>query len=399
MIEHSPRLEQTGEGSAVMATVMDYLDWRGDLSFSKDPFNHVDNLILSELAYIDFDGIVPDCDSEQWVSIEDACDEYWRRHTEKEVQNDKTFFHLAPMLLKKIRTSPRFAGMQLSGYTNVVSAQEDEQMSAVTFRLKNGLNYVAYRGTDDTITGWKEDFNLTFMEESRGQRLAADYLSRRVVSADEVLFTGGHSKGGNFAVYASAFCDERVRRRISRVYTNDGPGFLESVILKEEYQQILPKVISIIPEESVIGLLLDCGYPFTVVKSNRKGLWQHDAMSWEVLGNHFVEVPSTKKSSVLMEKTVERWISGITMEERKQFFDTLFEIIESSGKDTVSSFHTASFKTMLDMMSSFQSLNNRDKTRMRDILQQLFRAGAEVLKQDIAEGRRLKPQNEKQDNM
>ena len=372
-----------------MANLLDYLDWRGDLSFSADPFNIVDNLILSELAYVDFGGIVPGQDSRQGVGIEEADEEFWRRHTVEEVEKSRTLYHLAPMLLKKLAKSPRFAGMQLFGYTNTVSETRNEQLSAITFRFGNGLTYVAFRGTDDTITGWKEDFTLSFLRETPGQRNAAEYLSRQITPEDRDLIVGGHSKGGNFAVYASAFCDPSVRRTIRRIYTNDGPGFLEGITRTDEYSEILPHIISIIPEESVFGLLLDSGYPHIVVKSSNKGIWQHDALSWEVLGNRFVEASSTNQNSVFIEKTLERWLSGISLEERRQFVDAFFEMIEASGKETVSSFQEGRLKAFFDLLNSYQNLDSREKSRIRDIIQKLFRAGTEVLKQDISEGKEL----------
>jgi DNA-binding transcriptional LysR family regulator len=149
------------------------------------------------------------------------------------------------MLLQKASASTRYAGTRLSGYINRVSADEGEQMSAVTFHLDNGLTYVSFRGTDDTITGWKEDFHLGFMEETAGQRMAAEYLSRQAAAVKGELFVGGHSKGGNFAVYAAAFCEEKAREKIRRVYTNDGPGFLETVTHTLQYRDILQKMGSV----------------------------------------------------------------------------------------------------------------------------------------------------------
>ena len=368
---------------------MDYLDWRGDVPFSADPFNHVDNLILAMLAYIDLEGIVPGPESWQWVDIEKAAEEFWSRHTVEEVKEERTLYHLAPMVLKKIQSCPRFAKMQLAGYVNTVSEAEAEQMSAVAFRLDNDRIYVAFRGTDDTITGWKEDFNLSFMEETPGQRKAAAYLSKWFASGEEELLVGGHSKGGNFAVFASAFCDGAVRRRISRVYTNDGPGFLEAVLETSGYREILPRIVSIIPEESVFGLLLNSAYPHTVVKSSNKGLLQHDALSWEVLGNRFVEAPSLNQSSVFAEKTFERWISGISLEERKEFVDSLFKVITAAGNSTVSSLQQGSLKTIFEMVNSFQNLKDHEKNQIRDILQRLLRTGTEVLKEEISTGESL----------
>lgn len=362
-----------------MANMMDYLDWRGDLPFSSDSFNHVDNLILSELAYVGFDGIVPGSDSSESIGIQEVNDEFWKRHTLEEVKKERTLYHLAPMLLQKASASTRYAGTRLSGYINRVSADEGEQMSAVTFHLDNGLTYVSFRGTDDTITGWKEDFHLGFMEETAGQRMAAEYLSRQAAAVKGELFVGGHSKGGNFAVYAAAFCEEKAREKIRRVYTNDGPGFLETVTHSLQYRDILPRIVSIIPEESVFGLLLDSGYPYTTVKSSNHGVWQHDAMSWEVMGNHFVEMASTNKTSRFLEKTVAQWLSGISLEERRRFVNTIFEIIAATGKDTLSSFQTDGLKAALEIINSYQKMKKEEKEHVRKILQQLFAAGADVL--------------------
>lgn len=180
-------------------------------------------------------------------------------------------------------------------------------------------------------------------------------------------------------MYAAAFCEEKAREKIRRVYTNDGPGFLETVTHSLQYRDILPRIVSIIPEESVFGLLLDSGYPYTTVKSSNHGVWQHDAMSWEVMGNHFVELASTNKTSRFLEKTVAQWLSGISLEERRRFVNTIFEIIAATGKDTLSSFQTDGLKAALEIINSYQKMKKEEKEHVRKILQQLFAAGADVL--------------------
>ncbi len=364
-----------------MANLMDYLEWRGDVSFATDPFNEVDNLILAELAYVDFSSCVPGMASERRVSIREAAEWFWSQHTREEVLASRTLYHMAPMILEKLPDAPRFAGVELTGYTNVVSDETDEQMAAMTCFLPDGTAYAAFRGTDDTITGWKEDFNLSFLPQTPGQRRAAEYLSEMFAGTEMPIRVGGHSKGGNFAVYAAAFCKTEIRERIREVYTNDGPGFLKDVTSREEYQEILPRIISIIPEESVFGLLLDSSYKHRVVRSSERGLRQHDALSWMVRRNRFEAVPANSEVSRFLNLTLSRWIEGVPREERKEFVDTVFSVIEAAGEDTVSGLQRDGLKSLPEMARFLWRMDEEDQRRLRGILRELLRAGTEAWKE------------------
>ena len=255
----------------VKNTMHEYLRWRGDLSFDADPFNEVDNLILAQLSYVDFDGIVSEY-GEDKISLTEVCDRYWELHTEEEIRMRESFVKLSPFLLKPMAATERFAGMKLSGYVNHVEKSSEGQMSAIRFELDDGTTYVAFRGTDETIIGWKEDFNLSYMLRTEGQRLAVEYLNRNFRDTSLRLRVGGHSKGANFAVFASAFALPEVRAQIEAVYTNDGPGFLEEITETEEYKNVLFKTINIIPSVSIIGRLLNSSMKPIVVKSSGKGI-------------------------------------------------------------------------------------------------------------------------------
>lgn len=361
-----------------MANLMDYLDWRGDISLEKDPFNEVDNLILAELAYVDFSGCVPGLDSGRRVSVREAAEHFWSQHTREEVMESRTLYHLAPLILEKLPEAPRFAGMELAGYTDVVSAADAEQMAAVTCFLPDGTAYAAFRGTDDTIAGWKEDFTLSFLSQTPGQARAAEYLTEMFKGTEMPIRVGGHSKGGNFAVFASAFCAPEVRTRIREVYTNDGPGFLEYVTAREEYRGILPRIVSIIPEQSVFGLLLDSGYGHLVVRSDKKGLWQHDGFSWQVRRNRFETAEENSEESRFVERTLSRWIEGIPLEERKEFVDTVFELIAAAGEDTLSGLQRDGLKSLPEIARFYRKMDEEDQKWLRAILKELIRAGAEV---------------------
>ena len=347
-----------------------------------DGFNPVDNLILSEIAYVDFEGVLPEGAGQQSVELHQAAERYFQLHTVEEILARTTFVKKAPLLMKKAASTRRFARTRIGRYVNRFSKELDEQMAAMTFYLEDGTTYVAFRGTDNTIVGWKEDLMLSFLTETAGQRHAAQYLSE-LQQLSEIpltcLIVGGHSKGGNLAVYASAFCDETIRKKIKAVYSNDGPGFLKEVTAKASYQEILPRVHSIIPEGSFFGLLLDSGYTHQIIKSSQVGILQHDALSWQVLGPWFEPAKDTSQSSAFMEKTVKNWLEGINLEERKAFVDALFEMLMSTGAQTLSGLKAGTPSGLKDLLKSFGSMDGADQKIIGSTILRLLRSGIDTL--------------------
>lgn len=367
-----------------MGNIEDYLRWRGDLSMKVDPFNEVDNLILSQLSYVDFDGIVPE-GNETGISLREVCDRYWQIHTEEEISRRTSFVKLSPFLLGLVAGTERFGNMKLAGYVNHVSQKEEAQMSAVQFQLDDGTTYVAFRGTDETLVGWKEDFNLSYSTETEGQRLALDYMKRFFSNTSKRLRVGGHSKGGNFAIYASAFAGPEVLHQIEAVYTNDGPGFREEILNRPEYRLLMERTISIIPQGSVIGMLLGTKRSHRVVGSSARGIMQHDAMSWMVVGNHF-EIAQRSRDSIFMEKTLSRWLDGIDDEERKMFVDQLFAFLEASGARTMKEVRDNSIKEIKTVLRMAKDLPWQRQKEFMDIVLQLIKTGSETLQDTISEG-------------
>ena len=271
-----------------MASILDYLDWRGDITFAERPFNEVDNLLLAELSYLDFGGIVT-ADFAAAVPLSDAVAAFTKRtpHADMGVLvPDKI-----PGLAQKMAASARFRDVLLSGYVCKLDEQTETQFAALCAALPDGTVYAAFRGTDDTIVGWKEDFNMGFLPIVPSQREAADYL-RAVAAAfpSQKLRAGGHSKGGNLAVYAAGWCGESVQDQLLAVYNNDGPGFHTSLLDRPEHQRIANRIQTILPESSVVGMLLEHEESYQVVRSNQVGLMQHDGFSWQVLGTQFVHL-------------------------------------------------------------------------------------------------------------
>ena len=315
-----------------MANIIDYLLWRGDVPLSIDPFNEVDALIFTELAYEDFSGIVPD--GGDAVSIDRVAARFRALHPAQETDARKDFTRQIPRLLDLAGQAPRYAGTRMAHYHNDVDQAFDLQLAIVSFLLPGGEVFVAYRGTDSTIVGWKEDFVLSYSPETEGQRRAVAYLNERWGKGVAPLMIGGHSKGGNLAMYAAAKCSPEVRARIRAVYSNDGPGFLDAFIASKEYKRVVPLIQSTVPEGSVVGVLMRNEARQRVVESDAFGIMQHDGFSWQVLGNHFVTKPQRTASSLRMEAAILEWLKVQSVENRRLLVQIVFGLLEATGMQT-----------------------------------------------------------------
>lgn len=362
-----------------MGTILDYLAWRGDLSFEVSPFNEVDNLILAELAYTKMEDIVPGIDQAETVSIRDICRAYEQlRYKVEGNAND------AYPLLRAAADTVRLAEIQAGAYVNRIDAEKSIQFSAVSFYLPDGSIYVAYRGTDNSIVGWREDFTISYLSETPGQYEAVRYLERIAARTQGPLRVGGHSKGGNLAVYASAFCSEAAGERILRVYSNDGPGFNSSVVDSPEYRDVLGKVCLIIPESSLIGVLLSNKKEKKVVKSQVSGMQQHYPYNWEVLGTKFVEAECQSQASLFLDETLRRWVEELDESQRANLVKAIFDSMGAAGVQT---FTELSAKRWASCNAIFKAVLDMDPRLQKDVFktaQKLAAAGREVLMEDAA---------------
>ncbi len=305
-----------------MANMMDYIAWRGDIPLNFSPFNDVDSLILACLSYLDFPG-EPSPIRDLAVGLPPA----------DELQ--LSFVHDIRAMLSAAAMTERFAGLEVLWPGAVTDVDREMQFAAVTFRLPDGSHYVAFRGTDNTIVGWREDFNMAFESPVPAQSAAVNYLTKIAGLTDGPLILGGHSKGGNLAIYAAAHASPGAQERIARIYSFDGPGLDDATMASEGYAHIARRIRSFVPQQSVIGLLLAYHPEYTVVKSTGVSLLQHDAFTWQALGTGLISATELDVSSQLVDQTVHAWLSRITPEERRLFVDTIFDILESAGVSTV----------------------------------------------------------------
>ena len=321
-----------------MGTVYDYLNWRGDLTFRAVPFGEVDSLILSMLSYLDMKGIVPAPGSGgEPLSVWAASKAYLTRYPDpKKAKMGVLIPKDLIKMMRVLRSTKRFGTIKMCNYVNVIDPKTESQFSAVTFILGDGSAVIAYRGTDDTLVGWKEDMNMCFLPVVPAQLKAVDYLNTVAQSYKGKLILAGHSKGGNLAVYAAVHCDPSIRERITAVYSNDGPGFGKNILDDPDYQEIRPRICNLVPHSSVVGMLLEHDENFTVVKSRQKtGLLQHNGLSWEILGNSFVHLKDVTPDSRKLDRTVNQWIRDMTTAQREEFAEAVYQLFSVDGAQTL----------------------------------------------------------------
>jgi hypothetical protein len=363
-----------------MANILDYVRWRGDLDFESSCFNEIDNLILSQLVYIDFAGIVSD-NNKNVLTLKDVSDIFFSNH-------DKSCVSLGVLLPKEIITlleltgkSRRFGNMKLSCYVNHIDKEKQEQFSAMTFELNDGL-FIAFRGTDDTLVGWKEDFNMCFVSPVPAQEESVEYLNHVLslyTKRSGKIRLGGHSKGGNLAVYSATYCPKNFKKNIVAVYNNDGPGFDEAMMKNPLYQEILNKTTTFLPQSSTVGMLLSHEEPYIVIKSTASGLFQHNVFSWQLIGKEFVTA-SLSSSSKLLDKTLKNWLAGMDNKQRMRFVDILFEILAGDNAEKLKDLKISSINKLVCTMIN---MDNEDKTLLFKTIKQLLSIGASNLKEQL----------------
>ena len=331
----------------------EYIQWRGDLSFSADPFRETDNVILCELSYVDY-GPARDEDA----SLEKTLRECGRIILEQDAYVLKTVDGGHQDFFEAACASGRFGNIIVRCYEELYDEQTNIQFSAVEFVLDSRTSYIAFRGTDNTLTGWKEDFMMSFTRIS-SQDLAAEYL-KKVMRPFRKYYVGGHSKGGNLAMYACAMLDAKSQKKIIRIYNNDGPGFSSDNMDEVLLAPVLGKIVRIIPAFCVVGRIFEIPYPRTlIVSSSENGILQHDLISWRMMGGSLVEVKSCEDVSIWLSKLVDKWLEDISPGERKQFVDEMFAITTAGGASTVQEVLGKGFMKVLSAAASSSELARR----------------------------------------
>lgn len=344
------------------------------------PFCDVDSLVLSQFSYLKLDGMVPDVDRDaEGISLRELAE-----HADYEkLYADERYREVNRELFEAMTKSRRFCKMKLNFHENIIDTNKETQFSAVTFLLEDGTVLIAFRGTDETIVGWKEDFNMAFMEPVVGQLISVKYLNHVAQKFDGPFLIGGHSKGGNFAVYAAMNCEKSVRERILKIYSHDGPGFRPEILASGKYEAIESRVCKILPHSSIVGMLLQKQEKYEVVQCRKFGLMQHNPFNWLIEGAEFVRVRDVYYGRRLLDDAMNEWILSLSQEQLTLFVDTLFQIIEASEADNLIEMAAEWKKSAVGVLNAIKEIDEDTRRALKKIIRRLFQITSHRMKETI----------------
>lgn len=352
-----------------MSTIFDYLDYVAYDSIYDRPFKELDVLALTELTYLPFDRIVPQGDTTNIeVRLSDAV-ELVDRTTDFIVTDQ----HL--QLVDVLATSKRFKNVKLLNYVDEYDPDVQKQFAAMTYRLTMDVYLVVFRGTDDTLIGWKEDFHMTYMDHVPSQRRAASYLQHIMKEFPKGRFmVAGHSKGGNLAAYACSYLPDHLIERVDAIYCYDAPGLNKAIIETEGYRRIAHLVHRFVPQGSIVGMMLEVPEPATIVKSRAfGGFAQHDAFTWMVEKDGFGTLDQTSPDSQQTDETLKQWVRETSADERKKFFDTFFGIFLDAGITSINDLmNLKNFSKIKEIFQNAQDLDPTEREMLERLAKQLI---------------------------
>lgn len=314
--------------------LVEYIKWRGDLTFDERPLNEVDSLLFCTFAYEKFDDIL---NSSSQMTIQQLGNAFFEKYDEESLKKRMTLSNRSYEIVKAMKDAIRYKDLVVSDYVNEVDRNSDLQLSAITFSYQNKWKYIAFRGTDHHIVGWKEDFIMLYKEEILAQRKAVEYLQKvikpqsfwqKLLQPSMTYYLGGHSKGGNLAMYAASELPLSLQKSLIRIDNFDGPGFKEHVWQKRGMQNILNKIHTYLPTSSFFGRLFDHHEQIHIIQSNNKGLMQHAVFGW------LVDIEKIKAGEVLSEgsnkanERINEILNELNDEEKEQFVKSIFMIFE-----------------------------------------------------------------------
>ena len=308
-----------------MSDIRDYIRWRGDLSFRQDPLNAVDALVFSALSYVRFENLLHETDKPR--TLRDVGREFLQAESYDGLIRSKN----DPELLALAAESSRFGDMKILCCRSLFMKEQDTQFFAMTFLLDDGSAMVTFRGTDSSVVGWKEDFNMSFQQTVPSQLLAQQYLRQISYEHAGPIRVCGHSKGGNMAVFSAARSAPGLQKRILDVYNNDGPGFSDYLMGDPGYKAVVPIIHTFVPQSSIIGMLMDHEEPYTIIKSRQIGLMQHDVYNWEIMGPDFVPMEEITADSRFLNETIRKWYASMDNLQRNQVVDAVFGMLEQGN--------------------------------------------------------------------
>ena len=348
-----------------MGNLITYVQQYEAQTFQEKLVTDIDILVLTEIAYLPFDEIVSSSFEEKTAISLNQLGKEFETIKEKEHKNNPFMITKERIqLLDVVSKSLRFKDVKVFGFMNDIDDELTKQFAAVCYQWEEESRWIIFRGTDESLTGWKEDFMMTYSDLIPAQTDAIEYLRKQAELFSGSLNISGHSKGGNLSLYASAMQEETVQDRIKQIYCWDAPGVHRSILGTEGYQRVVSKAKRYIPQDSIVGLMLESQVPYHIIESQGSGISQHSALMWNIEDDHFVELTELTRNSQLTDQTFKQWTEVVSDEDLKLFFDTFFELIFEMGVETVNDVY---YNFRMYMRQFFEKAYQMD-TEKREIL-------------------------------
>ena len=368
-----------------MGNLITYVQQYGAQTFEDKSLTDIDVLVLTEIAYLPFDEIVPKSfDVTEAISLNQLGKEF-EKIKEKEHENNPFMITSERIeLLEVVSKSQRYKDIKVFGFMNDIDDELTKQFAAVCYQWEEESRWIIFRGTDESLTGWKEDFMMTYSDLIPAQIDAIEYLRKQAELFSGSLNISGHSKGGNLSLYASAMQEETVQDRIKQIYCWDAPGVHRSILGTEGYQRVVSKAKRYIPQDSIVGLMLESQVPYHIIESQGSGISQHSALMWNIEEDHFVELTELTRNSQLTDQTFKQWTEVVSDEDLKLFFDTFFELIFEMGVETVNDVYYNFRMYMQKFFEKAYQMNPEKREVLLRVGHLLFQIRYEIWKENLS---------------
>lgn len=361
-----------------MCNVLDYLYWRGDLSFEQDPLNEVDALIFSEFSYIDFNLLAPEALQAGQLTIKKAAN-LWKE-ADRALFMPTGYLHheQAYEALTLAGASKRFGEILIAEDIKELSVEDQSQFGVTVFHKNEVPFFIAFEGTDLRSIGWKEDLQMSYLPQIPSQKKAAAFLNHHFEQYPQIVSMGGHSKGSNLAIYASIFIQAKHQSFIREIYSFDGPGFMKSTLKNESYHHIKTRIKSFVPQDSIIGLMMHKLEEPNVVYSHASDADQHDVFTWEIKGNRFVPSALTD-SAKQIQQMMNDLMDELSLEDRENFSEALFSIIGDGEDDYIMGDRQFRLERIPRIILEFTKLDADAKQILLKVLRLFYRKRLELI--------------------
>ena len=346
-----------------MDSLLKYIEIYGNISFKEKSFNDVDNVLLSQLIYLNYEGLF-----KNKITLEEISKLFFIKYDENEIKKFGFLRKKFIKLLEVMSTKTRYKNIELYNY---IKSNENTQFGAISFRFNKNEIYIAFEGTDKSLLRWKEDFEMSYKFPVKAQELAIKYINDVIKNKDKKIYIGGHSKGGNLAMCSAMYAKTDIKKRIQKIYNNDGPGFNLEQFNCKEWETINTKLVTFTPENGIIAYLLNHQNNIIIVKSNAKGMLQHDATTWQCFGEYF-EPGIRTESSTQLENRISKWVNTYDYIKRERFVTTIFSLIETSFATIKTSDKKTQLNAFINIIKETKKLNKREKDFILEVIKTLF---------------------------